>query len=374
MENPNNSKKTSRRRFLIFFIFLIILAGIYIFYAFIFRKKHEPSTTAQCTTQESSYNFKTQRLLLSLTPEVKKAAFKGRAAERDYGTYIVPGLLATETQIHGQKFTSDICTSMTPQGLTVTEDYLLVSAYCQTGTHNSVIYVIDKQTHKFIKEIVLRNKSHVGGLAYDSLHQNIWICGMSNGLPQVNAITMDQLKNYCFQEDYAPVKFSQTYELYAIARTSFITYYNNCLYVGYFTSNHSSVLEEYQILDDGTLDTQASEDTLESTDTPPLAMPSDTRVIEEQAQGLTFYKGQLLFSHSYGMKSSYLQVFSNSHRKLLESSNAIEKIRFPSRMEQICVDGDDLYVLFESAAYAYKASSLVQLDRILKLDLNKLLS
>ena len=40
----------------------------------------------------------------------------------------------------------------------------------------------------------------------------------------------------------------------------------------------------------------------------------------------------------------------------------------------IYVDGDDLYVLFESAAYGYRYTSLTQFDRILKLNLNTLLT
>ena len=31
-----------------------------------------------------------------------------------------------------------VCTTMTPQGLAVTEDYVFVSAYCHAKKHNSV--------------------------------------------------------------------------------------------------------------------------------------------------------------------------------------------------------------------------------------------
>ena len=367
------NKRTSLIVFLILFLFLLSLMLAYLFYAYIYRKHHEPPTTVQSTTQESIYDFTNRKMLLTLTPKVKKAAFRNHSSEIEEGTYIIPGLQATETLLYGKKKASSICTSMTPQGLTVTEDYLLVSAYCQTQQHNSVLYVIDKHTHKFIKEIVLRNRSHVGGLAYDSVHQNIWISGMSNGVPQVNAIHLSEIEEYCFQEKYFPIRYSQSYDLYAIARTSFIAFHDNSLYVGYFTKSSSSVLEKYEILEGGLLKTHFSENGLDSQDTPPIALPTDTLVIEEQAQGVSFYDNYILLSHSYGMKSSYLRVYENSYMKLLESSTANFKIRFPSRMEQICVDGDDLYVLFESAAYAYQASSLVQLDRILKLDLNILL-
>lgn len=43
-----------------------------------------------------------------------------------------------------------------------------------------------------------------------------------------------------------------------------------------------------------------------------------------------------------------LKVFPNSLQMLLEEDTMLQKIRFPSKLEQIYVDGDDLYVLFES--------------------------
>ena len=58
---------------------------------------------------------------------------------------------------------------------------------------------------------------------------------MSRGIPQVNAITLEQLKSYCFQNSYQPISYSQSYDLYAITRNSFLTYHNNALYIGYYT-------------------------------------------------------------------------------------------------------------------------------------------
>lgn len=374
--SPKNKSKKKKHIRLFLFLFTIVLAGsAYFYYIFQYRPKHEPEPENSQTTSTALYSLKTQRTLMTLMPEVKAAAFNGRAAEIDYGTYVIPGLNGTETQVFGEKGTSCICTSMTPQGLAVTENYVLVSAYCFSKTHNSVIYVIDKKTHEFVKEIVLRNKSHVGGLAYDPIHRNIWIAGMSRGIPQVNAITLKQLEEYSFQKENLPITYSQSYDLYAIARSSFLTYHDKSLYVGYFTENTASILEEYAITDDGTLATQLLTDSLDKSDAiTPIALPSDMRVITEQAQGVAFYKDKLLFSHSYGVLPSSLQVFHNSLQKLLEEDAAVQDIRFPEKLEQIYVDGDDLYVLFESAAYGYRASSLFKIDRILKLNLNTLLS
>lgn len=374
---PKKKKKSKKHLRLLIFLTLLIIAGSsYFYYAVIYRGKYEPEPVETSTSTEPLYSLKSRRDWLSLTPKLKATAFNGRAAEIDYGTYIIPGLTATQTQIFGQKNSSDICTSMTPQGLAVTEDYLLVSAYCHSGTHNSVIYVIDKKEHTFIKELVLRNKSHVGGLAYDPVHHNIWISGMFRGIPQVNAITLEQLENYSFQESHQPLVYSQSYDLYAITRTSFITYHDNALYVGYFTQNTASVLEEYDIAEDGTLITQFSSDMPDMVDSfTPIALPSDMRVITEQAQGVAFYENKILFSHSYGIFPSTIQIFNNNtFQKLLEKENAESSLYLPEKLEQIYVDGENLYVLFESAAYSYRASSLIKMDRILKLNLKTLLN
>ena len=146
-KKENKSTKKHRRIFWIFVFFLVVGIGVtsYILLFSAYTRRVEREAMATGTVQEEIYSFKSRRDLLSLTPEVKRAALYGRATEIDYGTYIIPGLNATETQVFGEKNTSSICTSMTPQGLAVTEDYLLVTAYCHTNTHNSVIYVIDKK-------------------------------------------------------------------------------------------------------------------------------------------------------------------------------------------------------------------------------------
>lgn len=60
---------------------------------------------------------------------------------------------------------------MTPQGMTLTENYLLISAYCYDHRHHSVIYVLDRQTGIHLKTIPLPDLPHAGGLAYDPIHK-----------------------------------------------------------------------------------------------------------------------------------------------------------------------------------------------------------
>lgn len=104
-KKENKSTKKHRRIFWIFVFFLVVGIGVtsYILLFSAYTRRVEREATATGTVQEEIYSFKSRRDLLSLTPEVKRAALYGRATEIDYGTYIIPGLNATETQVFGEK-------------------------------------------------------------------------------------------------------------------------------------------------------------------------------------------------------------------------------------------------------------------------------
>lgn len=120
----------------------------------------------------------------------------------------------------------------------------------------------------------------MSAVAYDTIHNNIWISCDVPWYSTGHAITLEQLKNYCFQNSHQPISYSQSYDLYAITRNSFLTYHNNALYIGYYTSNSASVLEEYDITEDGTLQTSTVDDDTITTgqlgvdSLTPLALPS----------------------------------------------------------------------------------------------------
>ena len=145
-----------------------------------------------------------------------------------------PGLKYTRTFLNAQGSEQAVCTSMTPQGLAVTDEYVLISAYCHTAKHNSVIYVINKETHRFIKEVVLPGLPHVGGLAYDLDHDMLWYSSNTNGIAQAVSIKMPVFKDYSYADNRMPVQVNQTCSLYGIVRDSFMTFYKGCLYVGCF--------------------------------------------------------------------------------------------------------------------------------------------
>ena len=364
-------KKWKKRIFWIQILFMVlVLAGSYCAYAFIYRGRNEPPTKRKTTNQEAAfYTLRGQIQMLSQKEALMAFAFEDRKKEREYGTYIIPGLKSTRTLLTSEGDMPAICTSMTPQGLAITENYVFVSAYCHTKKHNSVIYMLNKETHRFIKEIVLPGQPHVGGLAYDSEHQVLWYSSNTQELAQAVSLTMDTIEAYDYDESRHPIDVNQISSLYGIVRDSFMTFYEGCLYVGCFTKYTESAIARYPVDNQGKLIRTSDESLGMNFD---MAVPLDYSTISEQAQGMTFYNDKLLLSHSYGILPSRVVFYEKSDKRLYVDENSAISYRFPERIEQIFVDGDDLYVLFESAAYAYSAASVNIVDRVLKLSIPKM--
>ena len=339
-------------------------------YAFVYRGKTEPPAKYLVTNQDAAvYSLRGQIQMLSQKEDLIAFAFEDRKKEKEYGTYIIPGLKYTRTFLNAQGSKQAVCTSMTPQGLAVTDEYVLVSAYCHTAKHNSVIYVINKETHRFIKEVVLPGLPHVGGLAYDPEHDMLWYSSNTNGIAQAISIKMDVLRNYSYADNRMPVQVNQTCNLYGIVRDSFMTFYKGCLYVGCFNKYTESTIARYEVDDEGNLVNTFDEGlgmTFE------MAVPLDYSTISEQAQGMAFYHDKLLLSHSFGILPSRVVFYEQSDKRLYVNENSARSYRFPEMIEQIVVDEDDLYVLFESGAYAYRGYAGNVVDRVLKLSLPKM--
>lgn len=295
------------------------------------------------------YSLRGQIQMLSQQEELNTFAFEGRK-RKEYGTYIIPGLRYTRTFLNAEGTKQAVCTSMTPQGLAVTDEYVLVSAYCHTEKHNSVIYVINKETHRFIKEVVLPGLPHVGGLAYDQEHDMLWYSSNTNGIAQAISIKMDVLRDYNYADNHMPVQVNQTCSLYGIVRDSFMTFYKGCLYVGCFNKYTESTIARYAVDSKGDLVNTFNEELGMMFE---MAVPLDYSTISEQAQGMAFITISccclilLVFCHP-GL------FYEQSDKRLYVNENSARSYRMPEMIEQIVVEGDELYVLFESGAYAYR--------------------
>jgi len=148
------------------------------------------------------------------------------------------------------------CTDMVPQGICVTDKYILVTAYCNAKhenegkkvkkeVHSSILYVADKETGKKIKTLRLGdrfnenreriiNMNHVGGLVVDD-HDCLWIANSTDGT--VEAIPMSFIEEASDGDKISAGTICTCYvddaHSAVIQSVSFVTYYNDTLYVGY---------------------------------------------------------------------------------------------------------------------------------------------
>lgn len=129
------------------------------FYFGVYRKANEPVAVLDRTNAAPAVHTLSEvtEILMQYDDFFTEEMVEHLSLEQNFGTYIIPGLKSTRT-VNSKTGQSDICTSMTPQGMDVTEDSIFVSAYCHTKKHNSVLYQIDKKSGRFVKEIIMPNR------------------------------------------------------------------------------------------------------------------------------------------------------------------------------------------------------------------------
>lgn len=355
----------------VFFLSLLFIGSIggWGYQSVLFWQNNEPKTNAKDTTVETLHSLNVLELSLIGYPVLKKS-FQHYEGELDKGTYLIPGLNATRTMRAG---TDDICTNMVPQSVCVVEDYLLIGAYCHTRKHYSVIYVLDKYTGAYVKTIVLPGRHHVGGIAYDKIHQRIWVsCYQKRA--QANSFTLSQLKAYNYRYARRPIGFTEIEDLYTIPRDSFMAYYNGYLYIGYFQVSNDSILQKFKIAADGSLKRVNSSRYQEhyGAGLPrEIAVPVNVSAISSKVQGIVFTEYRMYITESYGIMPSKLAKFSiiqdEEKNQNYTNENAISIINMPQKLEQIAVDGEDMYMIYESASYSYRYYSFPSIDRIIKM-------
>ena len=203
----------------------ILLAGCFWFYIVVYRSVNEPVTWLERTNTSPAVHTVSEirQILTGYKEFFSEDMVKHLSAERSFGTYVIPGLKAAKT-VDSKTGITDICTSMTPQGMDVTEDSIFVSAYCHTKRHNSVLFEIDKKTGRFVKEIIMPNQTHAGGIAYDNLKQMLWVSDYVDGQAAVSLYTMEALENYQYDKTKKPLPFLETHILEGLARNSFMAF------------------------------------------------------------------------------------------------------------------------------------------------------
>ncbi|MGF2941167.1 YncE family protein [Enterococcus xiangfangensis] len=279
-------------------------------------------------------------------------------------TYPIPGLKESSSLNLSNK--KETCTAMTPQGMTLTEEYLLISAYCYDHCHHSVIYVLDRNTGDKIKTVILPDLPHVGGLAYDPTQQNIWLSHTAGPYAAVAAIPLVEIENYI--DDSLPIAYQQKVVLKELSHASALTYDRKYLVTALFSVKNFGEIVCYPIESTNPLKRiKKSKQTI-------LESPFGTLAIPKKIQGVTFYKNFLLLSQSWGRQTGKIFIFDiQETTDFSDTQQAIKIISTPPYLEQIYVENDQLFALFESGAVAYQQKTPFVLKEVLQLDLSILL-
>lgn len=321
------------------------------------------------------YTLEEQREVLKKYSDFYSYTYLEAEEGKEWGTYVIPGLISTETLALDTTGKGSLSKTMDPQGVTVTEKYLLISAYSHDKKHNSVIYVLDKFSHTYIKTVVLQGKPHVGGITYDTKAQNIWVCSITpEGKAEIVSISLAELEKYQLSPDYKPITYNQDVTLKGIKRASYMTYADNALFVGYFSDKHEGILEKYLMDETGKFIEEVNHRAV-LTAKKTAATPDDINKVTHGIQGITFYKEYMLLSQSYGPKNSKIFIYEDrGGDQILLDKDAVKVIEVPAYLEQITADQNQLYAVFESGTKRYREKeNITKVDRVLKLDLEALI-
>jgi len=216
-------------------------------------------------------------------------------------SYTIPGLIKTRTISAGSNHLIGTSQQMDPQGLAVTPKYVIISAYSRDKKYNSVLFFLNKKTGAFSKQIVLPNTSHVGGLGYDTTSGRLWIATeTATGKGSLSAYDASTIAHANFAKTQRTTPFDHVSVLPGLSRASFLTYHSNAIYVGFFNANHQGSFVSFPLAKNGMPQTRPNSETQ-------LRGANDyqgTYNANKQLQGVTFYKGLILFSQSFGPQAS----------------------------------------------------------------------
>ena len=352
---------------IVYLAILMVLFGV----SYGYCRHFEPHTKRTGTNRYAAVNKKDWQQLwkMSANSDYYHASLYGKKEENSFNLVDVPGSRYTET-MDGETKKPAVCTSMTPQGITVSDDYIFISAYCHAHKHYSVIYQIDRTDGRLLKTLVLNEKTHAGGLAYDSYHEVLWVAtktkavgadGTIETVAGVASIKQVSIDDYNYHTAYQPLAYNKKSPTMFPA-TSFLTYYSNLIYTGYFTSSKKQRSRAAGFRINGDALTVQSE-------------PAEIAYIPGKVQGMAFYRDKLILTTSYGVSESAIEVY-NCKRKdrVIRTDELVSRVVMPQMLEQVYPSGNQLYAVFESGSFAYRSTAPVCMDHITSMRLDFLIS
>lgn len=293
-------------------------------------------------------------------------------------SYVIPGLRQTNVSGTATPY-------MVPQGICTAGNYVLISAYSSSEKvwTSSVIYVLDRDTGKYLTTLALSTNCHVGALAYSTKTNRVYIADSSlkdERIPKTNKsdqpkhtagtyriweISMRDFRKFVNQNRdsvYVPLfKY-----LSCNTVPSFISIYKNTIFVGSF-----NLMSFYP----------RSYATAYSLKTGKAVTNRIYLSFFTQGAQIVKHNGGLyvITSCSYGRNNtSYLRIYRIHYNKYLgwfRNPVLVRSLRIPNMSEDLDSSGDHLLINFESGATKYQAGNITQnqIDRVLNASIGSLI-
>lgn len=242
-----------------------------------------------------------------------------------------------------------------PQGICEVFPYILVSCYT-TDEEKSRVLLLNKEGQRE-KAIYLDNRAHVGGISYDNYHNLVFLCdefGTVSCYPYTEFINNNLTHKTIFHIADTSLGGNKLLEDGNLV-CSYLTYFENRLYVGSFNKGKNGLVKIYDIK------REKNDVTLKYI---------SEFMVPSQVQGLTFYKENnniyLFLSQSYGRKKtskiSVLKYYDNK----TDYNNITYSLKVPPMLEQISINkNNNLLLVFESGAIKYKQTAKLVTEDII---------
>ncbi|MDE6887872.1 MAG: InlB B-repeat-containing protein [Eubacterium sp.] len=288
---------------------------------------------------------------LTRSPEKKLANMSYRILE----DLDIPGMPDTrfEDYITNKLF----CVSQCPQGLCVTEELILVTAYStKSSSDQGCLYVFDRKSGEYLLTLSMKEGSHLGGIAYDG--ESLWIC--HSNYHTIERLDYALVRELARHQPGRTVELTQEHEEYRVSNSpSCITFFSGKLWIATHTRFFKSVMKSYRYRDGGLEECEE------------FAIP-------DKVQGVAFdEKGHVYLSTSFGReKSSYIKLYQSAYDLSRQPEKPAQCVEMPPCSEELAIAGDELLVLFESGAQKYmegtdgKGKSLAPLDHMVAIALD----
>ncbi len=250
--------------------------------------------------------------------------------------------------------------SQCPQGICFTDEFVLVTSYSEEQDRMGELMVFDRKTGEYLVTLGMDAKSHLGGIAFDG--KNVWVCNSDK--KTIERISYDFIQVMAIKNPQEVVDATAVVDVYPVEnKPSCITYYGGRLWIATHTRYFNSKMLAYHLDEENDKLVALSK----------YKIPS-------KVQGIAFDdSGYVYLSTSYGRnKSSYIKAYTSVVALSTKPNNPKRMVEMPPGSEEVDIDEDSLYVIFESAGEKYlegtdgKGKSLFPLDQILKIEISSI--